>query len=162
MFLTFFMFLLCSLLNISRVFWKRFLRYILPLQISPRHCYRTSTSAKWNIVHKSSCSVARDKKKTDKGEIVRKNHWKNRWTKLKKWWKDEKTVFSCRCPCCLPVCARFQIHQGLDQGPARPDPRPSAMPKCVPAPSWQHVCGNKMICQILHMAAFILKNICIL
>ena len=62
MFLTFFMFLLCVLLNISRVFWKRFLRYILPSQISPRHCYRTSTSAKWNIVHKSSCSVARDRK----------------------------------------------------------------------------------------------------
>lgn len=84
MFLTFFMFLLCSLLNISRVFWKRFLRYILPLQISPRHCYRTSTSAKWNIVHKSSCSVARDKKKRTKekssekiiGKIVGRN-WRN-------------------------------------------------------------------------------------
>lgn len=162
MFLTFFMFLLCVLLNISRVFWKRFLRYILPSQISPRHCYRTSTSAKWNIVHKSSCSVALDKKKRTKekssekiiGKIVGRN-WRNGE-------KDEKTVFSCRCPCCLPVFAHFQIHQGLDQGPARPDPRPSAVPKCVPAPSWQHVCGNKMICQILHMAAFILKNICIL
>ena len=162
MFLTFFMFLLCSLLNISRVFWKRFLRYILPLKDLTEALLQNQHLSQ--VEHRAQKLMFRRPrlKKTDKGEIVRKNHWKNRWTKLKKWWKDEKTVFSCRCPCCLPVCARFQIHQGLDQGPARPNPRPSAMPKCVAAPSWQHVCGNKMICQILHMAAFILKNICIL
>ena len=132
MFLTFFMFLLCSLLNISRVFWKRLLRYILPSQISPRHCYRTSTSAKWNTVHKSSCSVARDLKKTDKGEItftkvnsehcpenVRKNQWKNRWTKLTKWWKRWENIVFMSVSMLPPCLCSFP-------DPPRSWPRPSA------------------------------------
>ena len=126
---------------------------IFPSQISPRHCYRTSTSA--GPYRAEKLTVRRPgKKKTKEQPLFTKKSLETYLEKDGKPWVFMSlsmlplsllvsfSIFSTK------VLAKAQRTQTNAQAQGQSAFRHRADSRNREAPSWKHVCGNEMICQI--------------